>query len=356
MKILKWILLLVLLCSFKVYSQSGLLLSVFGQVKQFNTNVPISEIEIELQRWKNDEIVEIQTSKSDKNGYFKFKCLKPEEYTFSIGIPNIGSFFIGSIADNGATDNDYYKFEIKDGQNMKLNIILGENPFPWIQREDSKDGSQINFTMLYTNEMKNADYESENKMMSTGQSAQNNCPGLKIFNTTTYEVPDDWHFPNTDYDKHEEAWGIFSRWYKQPTGVTFVCENGKCKYFNLKMSAGGYVLMHSFAWYQNKYPGHSDKFVTCRRECVEQHEFIHSADFNRIVNSEWCSFLNKVNNVSIDCDNCYFKEYNKRVCASKYKVFLKKMFENIEEKIHAGENYAVFMLKACRDNCIEYWE
>jgi hypothetical protein len=90
--------LLIVSISEKSFSQTGLLMSVYGWIKNIETGNSIQGIIISLFKITEDEKhIFISEGTSDENGFYKLKPLESGTYHFSIEIPGRGIVHIGFI-------------------------------------------------------------------------------------------------------------------------------------------------------------------------------------------------------------------------------------------------------------------
>lgn len=300
---------------FHIFAQSGLQMSVSGRIREFNTHRPLAGVKIEVCRFENEKITDVKRSKSSRNGYFKIRFLDAGQYRLSIDIPEIGGLHIDSIASYGMIGKDNYKFEVKDGQNVVINVFLGEYQFPYIQRKDSFDKNRIEITMFYTNEMKQGLlYAGENQqrqekmlqdedinMPTASLSSSSPCPGLHFnYWCPIITLPDD--FPLS----FEDDVGGKIMLYSDMKNLGYLCKNDQCNFDDFILEGGAIIVLRRPQWFDMHYncpgPGQDIECGECHHECTKKHELIHWEDFKYSFVTYACRFLEEIRNIPVKCD------------------------------------------------------
>lgn len=145
------ILFFLLFCVFRmlIFSDSGLLMSVFGTVVNEQNQKPIDSLTVILMRIENDEVIEAKEAKTDNKGFYEINKLKPGTYEFLLDIPGIGIDFHLNPTETDIATPPSNQFKIEDGQNLNLNFIIGIGELPEIFIETIKSKNQINIIYHY---------------------------------------------------------------------------------------------------------------------------------------------------------------------------------------------------------------
>jgi hypothetical protein len=351
MKIFKLILLLVIVCSSKNYSQSGLLMSVGGTVKDIYSNKPLKDIEITLFNYVNGEPKYVFSGKSDGNGYYKIDYLESGDYTFSIEILGYGSPYVNKIGGmldgvNTNSSKNLYEIRILDGKNVNLNIFLGKNPRFDVRREELFNGKIINFTLIY------APYFEMTKSVNTMQSKQTAsaeaaCPGLTLNENIPEEIVGDTDVL-TDGISDKDA--LFDYQISIPVMDRIRCENGLCIFVNIAANANASIKKHSNGWYKDHYPNISDTKLASLINCLLEHEKVHGSFFNGILKEEWCDFLKNLKSIphtNCDCKNDKNEFRYGDYCRNYFNLLKDIYTSNIQQRVHGTESEA----KRAQNNC-----
>lgn len=327
---------LILGSSAGIFAQSGLQMSVYGQIREFDSNKPLADVGIEIFRFENEEIVDVKSSKSDKNGYFKIRFLKKGQYEFSIDIPNIGRLYIDFIP----SKKNHYQLEINDGQNIELNVFLGEYLFPYIDRKDSLDKSVVDITMFYSGEMVQDEIVRDSKAFSSLSSP---CDPL-YFN---YWCPIFTEPDNFPLIFKENVRGITIT-YQNYKGKDYDCIDDKCKY-NYSIVAGGCIVIRSPQWHAtNLCKSQSIECGECYYECAKKHELVHWEDYKNCYVPIACKYIEKLKNIPANCD-C--REEWIRECLKKYIEFKGKLDREFRQCYKTSESNAHAVSDPCDEKC-----
>jgi hypothetical protein len=276
--------------AFPVFAQSGLEMSVSGFVRDVDSNAPIPGIEVVIFKVENEVITDVYNGTSDTNGFYKVRYLAAGNYRFSVTMPTIGMIHIGMITSNGKTYSHLYELKIRDGQNIRLDIIMGENPYPSLKRKISLDGSTITFEMNFpkTKLLKKA--MARNLLKDLEES----CQGLTVTGPEIYPVSDDvdlvWEEDDPE-DKKDVEFGTF-RYILARYMPNANCENEKCIFYNFRVDVETCILIHSVNFFKEHFNTNDDEYAACLRECTKIHEFAHSDAFFPIACDLWKHLLN----------------------------------------------------------------
>jgi len=353
-KIINSFLMLLVLISgstLSVYAQSGLQMSVSGQVREFNSNEPLAGINIELSRLENEKITDIQSSKSNQNGYFKIRFLKTGHYKFSIDIPEIGLLYIDFVPSR----KNYYQVEIEDGKNIELNVFLGEYLFPYISRKDSLDSSKIDFVMFFTKEMVQGEHsyanEKINEAKEGGTVKKLEAPlnlsspcDLLHFNywCPIFTVPE--NFP-LDFEDGARGVTLIYKYYK---GIDYDCEDDRCKY-DFRIEAGACIAIKSPQWHAaNMCDSQSTECGECYYECTRKHELVHWEDFKKCFVPIACKYIEQLKIIPVDCE-CREDWVDK--CRKKYYELIENLKAEYRECYEPTEDNAYGVSDPCDDIC-----
>ena len=333
-----WVLLVIIFLNIGSmnFSQSGLLMSVYGHVIDLNTNEPLTNTVVRIFQTENDKSLEAYEGVSDSTGFFEVRYLEPGEYRFFIETPDLGAIYIGNIGTyikgnsiiSTAPINDPYSFEIEDGKNLNLNIYLKDNSFPKVERKDSKIPNSIDFFMYYISN------KTESKAMAVSKSGQlaneNSCPGFNFYETTMNQVPDNERILLNG----EECIALFG-WQVNLTGVIIPCRcrNNKCEYDTNNARGNFYnqIQFHSPEWIKVTWRTHknlelSDRCSSCINQSFVEHEKYHARLAPDIVNEEYCNLLERIKNLDICCQDV-------NVCISRRQQLWDETLANINNRI-----------------------
>jgi hypothetical protein len=296
-------------------------MSVYGNVTDLNSSEVLSGITIYFFKIENEENTTIFEGTSDSNGFYKVKYLEPGLYRFQIIVPEMGNIYIfrigtyiqGNLVISKSGDEDYL-FEISEGKNFNLNIFLGENYFPNINRIDVEEKNQIDFYLYYVNTsfIDNSPSQVDpiqNKKQVNSQNAKN-CPGLFIDNVVMHPV--------ADTDKimlfGNECNALYT--YQQVGGVGKIFNVGlladcpkpscKCTFKNFKGRFYPYILYHSDKWVKDTWKNKkniriSDSCATCLNQSMIIHEEYHASKAIQIITDEYCDFQKRLLQNPIRC-------------------------------------------------------
>ncbi|HLP48763.1 MAG TPA: carboxypeptidase-like regulatory domain-containing protein [Candidatus Kapabacteria bacterium] len=317
-----------------IAAQSGLQMSVSGYVRDVATKMPIPGVTVYIFRANRDtEDIDnnVFSGTSDVNGHYKVRFLDAGKYSFSIEIPGIGGVHIGMIANDGSSTAGYYDFEIEEARNKMLNIFLGTNSYPHIERKDCKLRSEINFTMLYVMDSKEA-----------SRSAQRGhvCNGMEIFEPGEPRYVTDETQIIVD---GKEKDGVFK--YQFEHACFNECRNRKCGFGFCQAELMTSIELHGPDWVKKKHPGWSNELIACQIDCLLKHEKVHYSMLIPICCEEWNNFLNSRKNKNICCEK---NQTCKDFTADKWKIFL----DNVDAKMNGTETNANQVQQACiSPNC-----
>jgi len=326
-----------------------LLMSVYGWIKNIETGNSIQGIIISLFKITEDEkYISISEGTSDKNGFYKLKPLESGAYHFSIEIPGRGIVHIGFI-EFGRIAEDYYKLEIKAGENKNLNIFLGENVLPDIKREEFHNGRRIDFTMIIDKEVEpETTHKSAGaKSLEIQQAMQEEYKGLRIIQDPNLNVVGD----DKRLGYKGDADGIYKYSFYPEIRATF---NGNtCEFPQRKAIFKGWIEIHSFEWEKKKMneereknglPPHSDDYIRCMYDCLIVHERTHMDLAPKKVKDAWDYFLGKLVPIPAECEE---------ECIRWAKHWRNHLIVDVEDGIGSTEVFAKKAQKECEKNCIE---
>jgi len=327
--------------------QTGLLMSVYGWVKNIETGNSIRRVTISLLKVIEDEkYIFTSEGTSDKNGFYKIKYLEPGIYRFSIETPERGTVYIGFIA-LGGSNEDYYRCEIKAGENKNLNIFLGESRLPDIRREEFQDGRRIDFTMIFNKkeETRTAHKTTVAKSLETKQVNKDEDKGLKIIqNLNVVPVADNYEIgkeQNLDAD------------YKYILGikVDYTYDGNRCKFSSPECNYEGFIEIHSFDWIKKKInkeridkelPPLTDDCIKCLYDCLIVHERTHMDLATDKVKGCWGKFLLKLTLTPVQCEED---------CEKLFEQWKKELDDCIKREFATTEPDAAKAQKECEKNC-----
>ncbi len=286
-----------------LFGQSGLSMSVSGYVKDVNSQQPIPGVKVYVFKRENGELTKTSYGVADRNGYYSIDYLDKGDYTFSASVPGIGSVRVvmiamgGSLNDSiGRESKSLYDFEIGDGRHRFLNISLGENPYPYIEREDNELLNEINVTILYDID----DSELEFSRMEKMEPESTSCNGLTVREAKIRTVSDDIVLRG---DNGKPAEGLFSFRLNAVSDSPKCVDRCKCEFGDVRGLIVPKIFLHSKNWYDKKFPFNSSKQNECWRRCALEHEKEHDAMLAQIACDVWNSyFLPWLNNLGCQTD------------------------------------------------------
>ena len=290
------IFLLIVSISEKSFPQTGLLMSVYGWIKNIETGNSIQGIIISLfKTTENEKYIFISDGTSDENGFYKLRPLESGTYHFSIEIPGRGIVYIGFIEFGGITE-DYYKLEIKDGENKNLNIFLGESELPDIKREEFQNGGRIDFTMIIDKEVEpgKTGKSAVVKSLEIQQAIEEGYKGLRIIQDPNLNLVRD------DIKLGKEDKGGRYEYSIKLSEASASFDGRTCKFPPQKAILKGWIKIHSFEWSRKKMniereenglPPYSDDYIRCKYDCLIVHERTHMDLAPERAKSAWDNFL-----------------------------------------------------------------
>jgi hypothetical protein len=269
-----------------IFAQSGLKMSVSGYVREVNTNIPISGVEVLLFDMEQDNGIKVFRGTSNSVGFYKIRYLAAGEYEFSVINPSIGLIHIETITQGGEHRNPYL-FEIEVGINKTLNVYMGEYDYPLIKTSTSPDLSKIDFTMLYVKRQ----VQSRSAKAAASSVIYKECDGLTwIFNTDVREIEDDEYIKYPP-PKDGVDFGGFTLQYDFQE-YTYQCKDDLCKYSDFKLIVDSCIVIHKPSFYE-KVLNLPAKCAACYQQCTLNHENAHVNSFFPVACEEWINFLNK---------------------------------------------------------------
>ncbi len=173
-KVLFSILFFLCVSTMQMFSDSGLLMSVYGNVVKEQDQKPIGSLTVILMRIENDEVIEIKEAKTDFKGFFEIKQLKPGKYEFLLDIPGVGLDFVVHPTETDITTTTNNQFEIEDGQNLNMNFTIGIGEIPEIIIEKIKNKNQINVIYKYI------EFSDETASISGIKNRKSNIPKASV--------------------------------------------------------------------------------------------------------------------------------------------------------------------------------
>jgi hypothetical protein len=300
---------LIFLLVINTFPQSGLLMSVYGQVLDLNTNDPLESINVSIVKIVNDKAISAFEEISDSNGFFEIRYLEAGKYRFLVEIPSIGMIYIGNIGTyinsgsiNATQNTDFYSIEIEDGKNLNLNIFLGESTFPKIERKDFKVKNSIDFYMYYIGDI----YRDDAILKTESRQMRQSCPGFNFYPPgEPIQVPDNERIMLNGH----ECTSLFG-WQLDLTTIIIPkrCIRGKCE-FNTTNAVGRFypkIQCHSSEWIKETWRVHkelvlTDACATCLNQSHIEHEKYHAKMSPAIAEEEYCKLLEIVKNSDICC-------------------------------------------------------
>lgn len=334
--------------SYRSIPQTGLLMSVYGWVKNIESGNSIQGVTINLFKVTDDEkYIFTSEGTSDRNGFYKIKPLEPGIYRFSIELPERGTVYIGFIEFGGGSE-DYYKLEIKAGENKNLNIFLGENTIPDIKREEFQNGGRIDFIMIIHKEVESKTMrKSADVKPLEFQQAMAEDTGLSIIQDPNLIVVGE----HKQLGYKGNAAGIYKFEFDPEIRTTF--KGNTCEFPQPKAIFNGWIEIHSFEWLKtkmneerekNELPPHSDDYIRCRYDCLKVHERTHMDLAPKRVKDAWDYFLKKLVPISAEC---------MEECIRWRKQWEERLIVDVEDGIDATELFAKKAQRECDKNCIE---
>jgi hypothetical protein len=334
-------------------AQSGILMYVFGTVKDIYSNKPLKDIGITLFSYVKGEPKYVFSGKSDSNGYYKIDYLESGDYTFSIEIPGYGSPYVNKIGGmldgvNTTSSKNIYEIRILDGKNMNLNILLGKNPSFDVRREELFNGKIINFTLIYAPyfEMTKSVNDMQSKQTASAEEA---CPGLTLNENHAEEIVGETD-ADVLTDGISEKDALFDYQISIPVMDLIRCENGLCVFENVAANANASIKRHSNEWYKNRYPNYSNTKLASLINCLLEHEKTHGSLFNGIVKEEWCNLLKNLKKIpptNCNCKNDKNKFRYGDYCRDYFNLIKNIYAMNIQQRVHGTESEA----KRTQNNC-----
>lgn len=311
-------------------ARSGIQMSVSGFVRDAQTKMPLSGVTVYIFRENQEpgDTDNVFSGTSDNNGYYKIRFLDAGKYSFSIEIPGIGTVQIGMIANDGSSTSDYYDFEITEGRNKRLNIFLGTNAYPYIERNDNKLWNEINFTMLYVVDGKEAISPTQRGHV---------CNNMEILEPGKPQYISDETVIIID---GKEKSGIFK--YQRERACNTKCKNGKCDFDICQAKVRTSIELHGAGWLKKKHPNWSDELIACQLKCLQTHEMVHYNMFIPICCEEWNNFLDYLKNSN---NNICCKE--KKDCDSHLEEKLKTFWDKVVSRMKGTETNAVKEQQGC---------
>lgn len=308
--------------TYRSFSQTGLLMSVYGWVRDVETGKPIPNITIHLFKvMPNGNFTYVSSGTSDSNGFYKVKYLEAGAYEFSIKIPEIGSLFIGVhgdwIEDTSSREKRLkgpYTFEVRKGENKNLNIFLGERTIPGVKREESLDSRRIDITMFSSKrEELKADLETKTlkaieKLITSQEEIREEYRGLIIIqHLIPMEAGDNEKLGKTGNADAEYQHELV---YSAP----WICEKTTCKFKEAPKGVfKGWIRIHNFDWIKKREnekrknkgePPYSDDYIRCLINCLIVHEKTHMELATQIVKKCWDEYLSILPVEDKCCDEC----------------------------------------------------
>jgi hypothetical protein len=342
-RMVKILLILLIGNSFPVFAQSGLEMSVSGFVRDIDGDVPIPGIEVVIFKAENGIIADVFRGTSDRNGFYKVRYLAAGNYRFSVTMPTIGMIHIGMITSNGKTYSHLYELKIRDGQNIRLDIFMGENPYPSLKRNISLDGSTITFVMKFPKAKLLKKAMARNLLKSTEES----CEGLTVTGPEIYEVSDDEDLAveeDDPEDKRDVEFGAF-RYIKALYKPKAECKEESCIFSNARLDIETCILIHSMNFYKEHFHTNDDEYAACLRECTKIHEFAHSDAFFPIACDLWKHLLNDLKILTC-CDK------NTEMCLAGFDKRYEIFELDLSDQMLLTEDEAEHDTKSCEKTCL----
>ena len=341
--VVKILLILLIGNSFPAFAQSGLKMSVSGFVRDVDVDVPIPGIEVVIFKVENGIIADVFKGTSDRDGFYKVRYLAAGNYRFSVTMPTIGMIYIGMITSNGKTYNHLYELKIRDGQNIRLDILMGENPYPSLKRNISLDGSTITFVMKLPKAKLLKKALSRNLLKDLDES----CPGLTVTGPEIYEVSDDEDlvFEEDDpEDKKDIEFGKFS-YILARYQPDVECIKESCIFSNFRLDVETCILLHSVNFYKEHFNTNDDVYAACLRECTKIHEFAHSDSFFPVLCNLWKQLLNDLKILDC-CGN------NTDACRDGFIKRFEIFKLALKDELEPTEDEAAQDTKSCENTCL----
>lgn len=333
------------------FAQSGLQMSVSGRVRDLNSHELIPGATITVFKLPADTLDDIFSGTSNESGFYKIRYLEAGDYRFLITIPFEGIVYVDGI-EFGGSGRDFYKFKIEEGRNVNLNIFIGKDKSPDVSREDTFNGSVINFKLIY------ADYDkisgkTESKSRSYIQSpgCDETYNGLVIKSAgEIITVGDNEKIMGSS---KMEAGFIFNLEVFDPY-INCNKQDDRCdiKFFNPNKKGlfSGDIKIHSFNWVKSHFDPQNqipvDRFK-CMYNALIYHEETHrQLACSDIVKIEWDNFLSNLKK-KFEC-----KCEEKNFCIKVFVRYLEKFRKEVKEKILRTEIDAILAQRYyMRTNC-----
>jgi hypothetical protein len=332
-----------LFMAIKCYGQSGLSMSVYGKAIDWNSNIPIKDFEVTLFMIEDGVTKDIRSAKTNEEGFYKIRYLVKGNYEFLIELPGIGIIYALDF-ESGLNDN-FYGFEIREGQNLNLNFTIGSAEFGEIKKEVIAPDI-IDITILYPDEWLNETVPEERTAMQITSTCR-----VIIGTVSETTVGDNVKIGTAR--NGQPAGGRFHpllRW----SNVRIDCENDKCVLKSINVTISGTIELHSEDWFFKKYGTDCKESVgSCLKDCIRKHEQRHWDDAVGYYKDSFCDTVNSLNNVSAKC-SCYLSDpqYYDFKCKEELRDILQKYRDKFNNYMKTtSEDNAYGVSDPCCSTC-----
>jgi 5-hydroxyisourate hydrolase-like protein (transthyretin family) len=334
-----------LFIAIKCYGQSGLSMSVYGKAIDWNTNMPIKDFEVTLLRIEEGVTKDISSAKTNEEGFYKIRYLVKGNYEFLIELPGIGIIYALNF-EGGIYDN-FYGFEIREGQNLNLNFTVGSVEIGEIKKEYIATDI-INITILYPEDLLYEPVQEEGTLMQRTTS----CRVITGKSPVPVTVGDNVNLGKARGDK--PAGGRFTPFFKY-SNIKLDCENNKCILESINVNISGTIELHSEEWFQKPYGTNCKTIGSCLKECLREHENKHWDDTIEYFKGSFCNSVKELNNHLAKCE-CYIndpKYYANKCYDDLYDIIMKYRtgYYTYMAPTGTGEDRAYAISDPCCDDC-----
>ncbi len=322
-----------------LHGHNDLLMSVSGCVRDVNSKQPVSGVEVYIFKRENGELTEGFKGKSGKNGYYSIDYLEAGDYIFSVCIPDIGDVYIMTFGNGGEPQKGYYDLEVVKGRHGKLNIFIGENSYPYIERYEDIVLNEVNVTMLYK-----LPWQRKARIAEGALESSIECEGLVIDlpDENGTEIDDDKPLKTAD---GKECEALFD--FQFSFSGLAECKNGKCDFSKMFATCDVNILRRKKSWYYSRYPERSKELNDCHRACAFVHEQVHYNDFLKNACPRWIEAKQNLKAMELCCKG--ESKAKHEVC----KKHLRKVFSSLNMDVAQAitEDNAYAAEYECEKSC-----
>jgi hypothetical protein len=328
----------------KGYGQSGLSMSVYGKVIDWNSNMPIQDTEITLIRIEDGVTKDVRSAKTNEEGFYKIRYLEKGYYEYLIELPGIG--IISALDSEGGIYDNFNGFELREGQNLNLNFTIGSVEIGKIKKEYIAPDI-IDITILYPNDLLYEPVQEERTLMQSTSPCR-----VLVGNANEVTVDDDVDLGTGNDNK--PAGGRITPFFKY-RNIKIDCENKKCVLESIDVTISATIELHSEAWFQKPYGDNCKTIGSCLKECLRKHENKHWTDTIEYFNGSFCNAVKALNNRLAKCE-CFLSDpkYYANKCNDDLNKIIKEYesgYDTYMSPTGTGEDNAYAISNPCCDNC-----